>query len=87
MFSIKKMYLNSYCVALLSEGKVLLHPIDSQLEVVTESEQRFPQTENDKPIVNIGLTEQFLIMLDSAGKIKYWNIQEAQLILEYKSDY
>ena len=38
MFSIKKIYLNSYCVALLSEGKVLLHPIDTSLQAVTEAE-------------------------------------------------
>ena len=73
MFSIKKIYLNSYCAALLSDGKVLLHPIDTSLQAVTEAEKRFP-LENDKPIINIGLTEHFLIMLDAAGKIKYWNI-------------
>ena len=48
--------------------------------------RRFPTTENEKPIVSIGLSESFLIMLDSSGRIKYYHIDDASLIIDHKSD-
>lgn len=36
--------------------------------------RKFPETENEKPIVHIGLTENFLIMLDGGGKIKFFHL-------------
>lgn len=36
--------------------------------------RKFPETDNEKLIVHMGLTENFLIMLDAGGKIKFFHL-------------
>lgn len=49
-------------------------------------DRRFPSTENEKPITQIAMTDNFLIMLDTYGKIKFFYLPESTLILEYKPE-
>ncbi len=37
-------------------------------------------------MVHIGLTENFLIMIDSVGKIKFYHLADQTTIIEYKPD-
>lgn len=46
--------------------------------------RKFPQTDNEKGIVGIGLTNDFLIMLDTAGKIRYYHLEDQTFIVEFK---
>jgi hypothetical protein len=46
--------------------------------------RKFPQNENEKGIVSIGLTSDFLIMLDAAGKIRYFHLEDRTFVVEYK---
>jgi len=46
--------------------------------------RKFPQNDNEKGIVSIGLTNDFLIMLDAAGKIRYFHLDDRTFVVEYK---
>ena len=81
-FGIKKIMLNDSYVALLADtGKVILHQIDGK----EEKDRRFP-IENDRSITQFTLTKNFLIMLDNASRLKYYHIEDQNMILEHKSD-
>ena len=46
--------------------------------------RKFPYNDNEKGIVGIGLTNDFLIMLDAAGKIRYFHLDDRIFVVEYK---
>jgi len=46
--------------------------------------RKFPQNDNEKGIVSIGLTNDFLIMLDAGGKIRYFHLEDRTFVVEYK---
>lgn len=81
-FNLKKIMLNDSYVALLTDtGKVILHQIDSK----EEKDRRFP-IENDRTITQFTLTKNFLIMLDNTNRLKYYHIEDQNMILEHRSD-
>ena len=47
----------------------------------------FPSSENEKPNLSIGLTNHFLVLLDSSGKIRIYHIVDGTFIIEYNNDY
>ena len=61
----------------------MIHTLDQSQQ---DSERRFPTQEGEKSIVNIGLSDHFLILLDSNGKLKFFHLQDQQMIIEYQSD-
>jgi len=65
----------------LSEGKVSLHLIEDQ----TGNDRRFPQTDQEKPIVFIALVQAFLLMVDSTGKLRYYFIEDNSIVSEHRS--
>lgn len=69
---IKKMYLNRTHAVVMTDSRTYFHPIEGRLE---GKDKKFPQ-ENEKPIIGVGLTKDFLILLDSQGRIKYYNIED-----------
>ena len=49
-----------------------------------EEERRYPENSGKgKQIRQIGLTKEFLILLNAKGKIKYYNLADNALILEF----
>ncbi|EAR82687.2 WD40 repeat protein (macronuclear) [Tetrahymena thermophila SB210] len=79
--SVKDIRLNEFWAAVLTDGKCILHTIQPNNNV---KDQKFPQIETDKAISGIGLTNDFLIMLDSSGKIRYYHLEDQQFVVEYK---
>lgn len=76
-FGIKRLMLNDGYVALLTDnGKVVLHQIDGK----EEKDKRFP-LENDRTIVQFSLTKNFLILLDNTSRIKFYHIEDQNIIL------
>jgi len=84
--SIKQIIIQGTIVAIFSASKVTLHNID----VGHQSqyfEKRFPSNEKEKGIVHGTLTGNFLIMVDVSHKIKYFNVVDQQMSVEYQSEY
>lgn len=81
--SVKLVQINDLWAAVLADNKCILHPIDPKQMSSEVKEVKFPQTENEKAISQIGLTKDFLILLDVAGKLKYYHIQDQQFIIEF----
>ena len=66
----------------MTEGKVILHSIEDQ----TQNDIKFPANNTDKPLVYIALADSFLLMIDNAGKLIYYLIEDAAFVTEHKSD-
>lgn len=79
--TIKQVVMNDQWVAVLSDGKVTLHPIEDD----GSNDRRFPQTEQDKPIVHIAIVNCFLFMIDNTGKLKMYLIDDNTFIAEHRS--
>ena len=73
MSAVKQVILNDKWAAVLSAGKCMLHPIEME-EKLEDQVHNYPQTKNEAKIRQIGLTKEFLILLDVKGKIKYYNL-------------
>jgi hypothetical protein len=75
MGTVRAVQLNSFFAAALVDGKVFLHLIDPRnVPEAAKYEKKFPTAENEKPVVQLALTEDFLILLDSVGKIKFYHL-------------
>lgn len=48
--------------------------------------RRYPASENEKPISQMAMTDNFLILLDTYGRLKFIYLPELSVILEYKPD-
>ncbi len=83
--TVKMLTMNSRWAAVLSEKKCILHEIEQAAEHPSE-DRKFPANETEKGIVYIALTEDFLLMLDEAGKLRYYYIEANSIIAEYKPD-
>lgn len=81
--SIKMVEINSRWAAVLSEKRCILHTIESDSST---EERKFPANDTDKGITWIALTEEFLIMLDEAGRLRYYYIDANSIIADYKSE-
>ena len=73
--------MNSSWTAVLSDGKVSIH----QIEDTNSNDKRFPQNNNEKPISHIAITEDFLLMVDTQGKLKYYLMEDNSIISEHRS--
>jgi hypothetical protein len=49
-------------------------------------DRKFPEYDSDKPILSIHLTEEFLIMVDVSGKLKYYLIEEKTVVSEFSPE-
>jgi len=83
--SIKMMCSNSRWAAVLSEKRCVLHEIEP-VPGQPVDERKFPTTETEKGIVSIALTEEFLLLLDEAGKLRYYYIDANAVIAELKPE-
>jgi WD repeat-containing protein 19 len=84
--TIKMVAMNELWTAVLSEGRCTLHTIEGELQGTNVEDRRFPQNETDKPIQSIALTESFLIMIDTAGRLRYYFIEENTVISEFRPE-
>eukprot|EP00357_Protocruzia_adherens_P031508 CAMPEP_0115034576 /NCGR_PEP_ID=MMETSP0216-20121206/40747_1 /TAXON_ID=223996 /ORGANISM="Protocruzia adherens, Strain Boccale" /LENGTH=1399 /DNA_ID=CAMNT_0002413515 /DNA_START=36 /DNA_END=4235 /DNA_ORIENTATION=- len=81
--TVKALSLNSYWTAVMTDNKCLLHPIEA---TGSDQERRFPQNDGDKGVANCMLTENFLIILDVVGRIKFYYLAEMTMVGEHKLD-
>lgn len=85
--TITQVALNSNWTAVLSEGKCTLHLIEADLyKGQNVDDRKFPQNESDGPITSIHLTEDFLVLVDKAGRIKYYLVEENTVVSEYRPE-
>ena len=71
--------MNDAWTAVLSEGKVILHSItDSSVNDI-----KFPQNAGEKPIAQVRIANEFLILLDTTGKITYYLLEDQAPLCEY----
>lgn len=84
--NIKEVAINDRWTAVLSEGKCTLHIIEADQNGGSSDDRKFPQYDSDKPIKSIHLTDEFLIMVDISGKLKYYLIDESTVISEYNPE-
>ena len=66
----------------LAEGKVTLHLLEDE----SQADIKFPQTSGEKTIASIKIANDFLIMLDSAGKLMYYLIEDQAQLIEYAGE-
>jgi WD repeat-containing protein 19 len=74
--------MNDVWTAVLSDGKVTLH-------LINESEStdiKFPQNQGEKPIASVKIANEFLIMLDTTGKVTYYLLEDQAPLCEYQTD-
>lgn len=71
--------MNDVWTAVLSDGQVSLHMIESQ----SGDDFKLP-LQADKPIIQIFIVDSFLIMLDAGGKLMYYLIDDQALLTEHK---
>ncbi|CAD8171970.1 unnamed protein product [Paramecium pentaurelia] len=81
---VNQIILNNDFAAVLSNNVCTFHKIEQTGDYI---KQQFPDNDQDKPILHIGLTKNFLFLLDSQSKIRVYNIYEKQFIIEFKNDY
>lgn len=67
---------DTYAAVLTEAGKVILHHIDGK----EEKDRKFP-IENDRTILQFSLTKNFLILLDSTNRLKFFHIDDQNFIL------
>lgn len=84
--TIKDVVINDKWTAVLSEGKCTLHVIESDMNGGNSDDRRFPQYDSDQPIASIHLTNDFLIMVDISGKLKYYLIEESTVVAEFSPE-
>ena len=60
--------------------------IEAEMNGGNSDDRKFPQYDSDQPIARIHLTEEFLIMIDISGKLKYYLIEENQVISEFNPE-
>lgn len=77
--------LNRNYIAILTEVNCYLQTVDTNEE--TFYERRYPENENEKKIEHIGLSEDFLTMLDVSGRIIVFCLESRKVIYEYKPDF
>jgi WD repeat-containing protein 19 len=78
--TIKQVVMNNTWTAVLSDGKVALHCIEDQ----SQNDIKFPQNQGDKPLAYIALADSFLLMIDTAGKLVFYLIEDGSFITEHK---
>lgn len=77
--AVKKVVMNFGWAAALSDGQVFLHPIDDDQAQV----RKFPMNKSTEPgIVNVAISGDFLLMVDSKGSLKYYLIEDNSVIAE-----
>jgi hypothetical protein len=81
-YNIKKVELGDGWAALLDD-KNKLHLIE--IENKQTKEKVFP-VEGDRQIVQFFLTKMFLIYLDNTSRLKYYHIEDKNVIMEHKPD-
>jgi WD repeat-containing protein 19 len=98
--TIKTLALNgSWAAALCEGGKCFVHPIEAtgkaegierylqSVSLFTLRCRTYPANEGEKPVVNMALSDNFLILLDTNGKIKYINLEDGVQLLEFKPEF
>ena len=80
--TIKMVCMNDHWTAVLAEGKVTLHLLEDE----SQADVKFPLTQGDKSIDSIKIANDFLIMLDSSGKLMYYLIEDQAQLIEYASE-
>ena len=63
------------------KNKVHLNSIENN----QVKERVFP-LEGDKQIIQFFMTAHFLIMLDNTSKLKFYHIEDKNIVMEHKSD-
>jgi WD repeat-containing protein 19 len=82
MGNVKKVVMNETWAAALTDGQVFVHQIQDD----TEQMRKFPQNKNNEtPIADVEMAGDFLILIDSLGKIKYYLIEDNAVICEHQS--
>jgi WD repeat-containing protein 19 len=79
--TIKAVQMNDAWTAVLSDGQVTLHQIESQ-----DGEDFKLPPQSDKPIVSMYIVDSFLIMLDAGGKLMYYLIEDQALLSEHTEE-
>jgi WD repeat-containing protein 19 len=74
--------LNKTYIAVLTEVNCYLQTLDT--DEATFYERRYPENENEEKIIQIGLSEEFLILLDEKGKIIVFCLESCKVIYEYR---
>ena len=77
-------------VAVFSQNRVTLHNIDSEVggrKGANYFEKKFPLNDKDKGVIHGTLSEHFLVFIDQGQKIKYFNVHDQEMSLEYQSEY
>jgi len=69
----------------LSEGKVTMHTIDADLKQ-NEEDRKYPAQGEDSVIVDVQLTETFLILLDKKGRVTQYIIKDNLQVSQFKPD-
>ena len=77
--TIKQVVMNDVWTAVLSEGKVSLHPVEDE----SAPDIRFPLGAGDPAISYIALADSFLLLIDATGKLSYYLIDDQAFILEH----
>lgn len=84
--TIKQVVINDKWTAVLSDGCVTLHIIEAEMYGGNSDDRKFPANDSDKSIAHIHLTDQFLIMVDTSGNLRYYLIEENQVISEFSPE-
>ena len=77
--TIKQVVCNELWTAVLAEGKVSLHLIEEE----EGQDIFFPANQGEPAISEIALADNFLLMIDENGKLIYFLIEDAAIILEH----
>jgi len=79
--TIKSVCLNDTWTAVLSDGVVTLHMIETQ----NGDDFKLP-LQSQSPIIQFHIVDSFLIMLDAAGKLMYYLIDDQALLTEHTDE-
>lgn len=71
--------MNEQWTAVLSDGVVTLH----QIEGSQQDDFKLPQS-SQSPIIQMFIVDAFLILLDGAGKLMYYLIEDQALLVEHQ---
>ena len=76
--------LNGDFAAVLTEGRVHIHPVVEQESV--DEESMVPEKGQSADVKCIGLTEEFLIYGTSRGELNYWSMADRTMVNRYRHD-
>ena len=80
--TIKRIDLNDTHVAIMSEkSKVYLYEIENN-----DSKPKTFPFESEKQITQFFMNKTFMIMLDNTSKLKFYHIEDKNVVMEHKPD-